>query len=83
MSAYPVWGAEKFNLPAHQSATANDSSMAAMTTPSASASDGSLMHPHNPLVAFGILAAVVFGMMAVSTTVRVGKQSASVSIGTT
>lgn len=36
---------------------------------------------HNPLLVFGGLAAVVFGLMAFSTSVRVGKTSASIEIG--
>lgn len=38
---------------------------------------------HNPLVAFGALAAVVFGLMAFSTSVRVGKATGTISVGRT
>lgn len=79
---YPTWGSDKFNLPA-PSREAPDSGLGAMTTPAASDSGGKLMHPGNPLVAFGVLAAVVFGFMAASTTVRVGKTSAGIKIGDT
>lgn len=43
----------------------------------------SLVHPDNPLVIFGVLAAVTFGLMAFSTSVRVGQTTASVSVGET
>lgn len=37
----------------------------------------------NPLLVFGVLAATAFGLMAFSTSVRVGKARGTVSIGTT
>ncbi|HRC64979.1 MAG TPA: hypothetical protein PLB86_07290 [Dermatophilaceae bacterium] len=37
----------------------------------------------NPLVPFAVLAAIAFGLMAFSTTVRVGKTRAAVQIGDT
>lgn len=40
-------------------------------------------HPHSPLLAFGVLAALTFGLMAASASVRVGKTTAGVSVGTT
>lgn len=40
-------------------------------------------NPENPLFWFGVLAAATFGLMAVSTTVRVGGAKASVSLGDT
>jgi hypothetical protein len=40
-----------------------------------------LVSPHNPLLAFGVLAGVTFGLMAFSTSVRVGNSSASVNLG--
>jgi hypothetical protein len=38
-------------------------------------------HPSNPLFWIAALGAVTFGLMAVSTTVRVGPGKASVSLG--
>lgn len=38
---------------------------------------------HNPMIAFGALAAVVFGLMAFSTSVRVGKATGTISVGRT
>lgn len=40
-----------------------------------------LLSPHNPLFAFGVIAAVTFGLMAFSTSVRVGNSSASLNLG--
>ena len=79
---YPTWGADKFNLQ-RGPATPHDSGMNAMTTPAPQDPDGGLLHPHNPLLAFGVLAAVAFGLMAASTTVRVGKTTAGIKIGET
>jgi hypothetical protein len=81
--SYPTWGSEKFNLPRGGPATAHDSGMNAMTTPAAEDPNGGLLHPHNPLMAFGVLALVAFGLMAFSTTVRVGKTAATIKIGET
>lgn len=41
------------------------------------------VHPHSPLLAFGVLAALTFGLMAASASVRVGHTTAGVSVGTT
>lgn len=41
------------------------------------------LSPDNPLFWFGGLAAVTFGLMAFSTSVRVGKTTASVNLGKT
>lgn len=61
------------------------SAHAAVATASAGDSGTSLLHPSNPLLAFGALAAVVFGLMAfsTSTSVRVGhtKAGAAIKIG--
>lgn len=60
------------------------SAHSAVATAAASAPD-SILHPANPLLAFGVVAALVFGLMAfsTSTSVRVGhtKAGAAVSIG--
>lgn len=44
---------------------------------------GNPLHPDNPLLAFGVIAAVAFGLMAFSTSVRVGKTKAGIQIGDT
>lgn len=45
--------------------------------------DGRLLSAHNPLAAFAVLGAITFGLMAFSTSVRVGKTRAALSIGDT
>jgi hypothetical protein len=40
-------------------------------------------HPDNPLFWFGVLGAATFGLMAFSTSVRVGKATAVVAVGST
>ena len=80
--SYPTWGADKFNLNPGP-ASPHDSGMNAMTTPAPDDANGSLLHPGNPLLAFGVLAAIAFGLMAASTTVRVGKTAATIKIGET
>ena len=54
-----------------------------MTPGEAEAAAGKLLSAHNPLTAFGVLAAITFGLMAFSTSVRVGKTSASLKLGNT
>lgn len=57
--------------------------------PDANATETSRLHTPGldsdgtPLIAFGVIGALVFGLMAFSTSVRVGKTSASVQIGST
>jgi len=60
-----------------------DSGLTALATPSAAASAIGGISLENPLVVFGGLAAVVFGLMAFSTsgTVRVGKTKLSGAVG--
>lgn len=55
----------------------------AVPTGSPSDHGGQLLHPSNPLLAFGVIAAVTFGLMAFSTSVRVGKTRAGITIGET
>ena len=81
--SYPTWGADKFNLPRGARSTANDSGLHALTAPAPEDANGRLLHPNNPLLAFGVLAAIAFGLMAVSTSVRVGKTTASIQVGDT
>lgn len=51
-------------------------------TPSAEAiGELQLWNPANPLFIFGVLAAATFGLMAVSTAVRVGPAKVSASLG--
>lgn len=58
--------------------------LGSMSTPSiAGARQSSPLHPDNPLVVFGVVAAITFGLMAFSTSVRVGGTTASLAIGDT
>ena len=55
---------------------------ASMVTPSeAGQSATKLVSPDNPLMAFGVLAAITFGLMAFSTSVRVGNSTATLKLG--
>jgi hypothetical protein len=61
--------------------TSTPSELHAVSSPAAGAIAEGAVTLRNPLVIFAGLAAVTFGLMAFSTTVRVGKTSASVAIG--
>ena len=80
MSLAPQFGPGRFGLVSGPASTATTETRS-MTTASAADPGGQILHPHNPLMAFGVIAAVAFGLMAVSTSVRVGKTKASISIG--
>jgi hypothetical protein len=55
-----------------------------LSTPSArSLASAKLLSPENPLFWFGVAVAVTFGAAAFSTSVRVGKAGASLSLGST
>lgn len=82
MDFSPLMGPEKFGIPSSGPASNVPTAQASMVTPStAGASAAKVLSPDNPLFAFGVLAAVTFGLMAFSTSVRVGKTSASLKIG--
>jgi hypothetical protein len=73
------------SLTAHSAPASNaPTSLASVATPSAQGqSAAKLWSPQNPLLAFGIVAALTFGAMAFSTTVRVGHTKSSLSVGST
>lgn len=53
-----------------------------LTTPSGrTAKAASLVSPENPLFWFGVATALTFGFAAFSTSVRVGKTGASLTVG--
>ena len=82
MDFSPLMGPEKFGIPASGPAANVPTAQASMVTPSeAGAAAAKLVSPENPLFAFGVLAAVTFGLMAFSTSVRVGGTKAALSIG--
>ena len=78
----PPAAGSKYNLPADGPVTRTTSELNAAATPAeGAAAGGQLWNPSNPLFWFGALAAVTFGLMAVSTSVRVGPAKVSVSAG--
>lgn len=80
----PLMGPDKFGIPASAPASHTPTALASTVTPSASGqAAASLLSRENPLLAFGLVAAVTFGLMAFSTSVRVGKTSASLNVGST
>lgn len=84
----PTFGPDKFGATLGGSAVHPDSTQTtAVLTASPDDHGGHVLHPSNPLLAFGAIAAVVFGLMAVSTSasVRVGHTRAAtgISIGDT
>jgi hypothetical protein len=74
------WSALAHSAPASNAPT----SLAAVPTPSTHGqAAGKLLSPQNPLFAFGVIAALTFGAMAFSTTVRVGHTKSTLSVGST
>lgn len=79
-------GAERYRL-SESSAPApavSESSLQSVASPSAAAAAaGSLFSVENPLLAFGVIAGLTFGLMAFSTsgTVRVGKTKLTGGLG--
>lgn len=83
----PTWGPGKYGTVAAAASGAtlpspNSTQLAAVPSHSTGTLTGTaadLLQPGNPLVAFGVIAALAFGLMAVSTSVgvRVGHENAS------
>lgn len=74
----------KYRLPAPQGGGQQipDSQLPAVAgTPASAETAMSPVHPDSALFWFGVIAAVSFGLMAVSTSVRVGKAGAGFHIG--
>lgn len=83
MDLGPLMGAEKWGIPNNPAAN-SPSGLSAVPAPSVQgAAAAKLTSPQNPLLWFGALGVVTFGLMAFSTTVRVGKVSSSLSVGST
>jgi hypothetical protein len=83
MDLSPLMGAEKWGIPDNP-ASNSPSALTSLPAPSAtSAAAVKLLSPENPLFWFGVLGLVTTSLMAFSTTVRVGKTAASLSIGDT
>ena len=74
----------RFNLNPGGPGSNAQTELAAVATPAAGeAGAAKLLSPENPLLWFGGLAALTFGLMAFSTSVRVGGTTASVAVGNT
>jgi hypothetical protein len=78
----PVMGPAKYGIDPSAPAVNAPTALRSTVTPSErDAAAAQLLSPHNPLFAFGALALVTFGLMAFSTSVRVGKTTASLNLG--
>jgi hypothetical protein len=67
----PVMGPEKYGIATDGPAVNTTTELSSVVAPSARATS----------TAFGLVAAFTFGLMAFSTSVRVGKTSASFNVG--
>lgn len=77
-------GQHRLGIPSAGPASNVPTGLTAVSTPSAKGSAAaSLVSIHNPLTAFAVLLAVTTGLMAWSTSVRVGNSSASLDLGKT
>lgn len=78
-------GASKYGIIPGPSVDPTTTGLSSVPSASADVPVGELFHPANPLVAFGAIALIAFGLMAFSTSasVRVGhtKAGASIQIG--
>jgi hypothetical protein len=80
----PIMGPDKWGIPTSAAAANEHTELGSVVSPSeAATSAGHLLSLENPLTAFGLVAALTFGLMAFSTSVRVGKTSASLNVGST
>ena len=80
----PLSGPEKFGIPASAPASHTPTALASTVTPSERAqAAGKLISRENPYTALMVLGALTFGLMAFSTSVRVGHTSASLNVGST
>jgi hypothetical protein len=74
--------ASKYNVPTNQPATSVDSPLSTAAGP-ALIDAAPPWHVDNPLFWFGAIAAATFGLLAVSTSVRVGPARVSAALGDT
>lgn len=87
MSTATTWapsGVGRYGLAPGGPVTSAPSELHTVATPAQGAAAAAQpWNPASPLFWFAGIAAVTFGLMAVSTSVRVGKATASVSLGST
>jgi hypothetical protein len=80
----PVMGPAKFGIPVGGPASNTPTALASTVTPSERGQAAAkLISRENPLAALVVLGALTFGLMAFSTSVRVGHTSASLNVGST
>ncbi|MCW2754654.1 MAG: hypothetical protein JWQ32_2065 [Marmoricola sp.] len=77
------FGPGRFGVPLVGPASPATTEMHSVASPGPADHNGNQLHAHNPLLAFGVIAAVMVGLMAFSTSVRVGKTKGTISIGET
>lgn len=71
----------RFGIPTAGPAAA-PTGLASVSAPSAAAQSATKqLSVSSPMLAFGTVAAITFGLMAFSTSVRVGNSSASLNLG--
>lgn len=76
--------ASRYGLSTHGPASNAHTELHTVPTPSAAnASAVKPWSPDSPLFAFGLIAALTFGAMAFSTSVRVGHTTAALKVGNT
>lgn len=84
MDFAPIMGPAKYGIDTSAPASNAPTALASTVTPSAQgAAAAKLASAENPFTAFAVLAALTFGLMAFSTSVRVGKTTASLAVGST
>jgi hypothetical protein len=80
----PIMGPAKYGIDPTAPASNAPTALASTVTPSEHGQKAAgLLSPHNPLLAYMVIAGVTFGLMAFSTSVRVGNSSASLNLGET
>lgn len=84
MDFAPIMGPAKYGIDTSAPAANAPTALASTVTPSSQGQAAAkLASVENPFTAFAVLAAVTFGLMAFSTSVRVGKTTASLAVGST
>jgi hypothetical protein len=80
----PLMGPAKFGIPDSAPASHTPTALASTVTPSERGQAAAkLISRENPLAALVVIGAFTFGLMAFSTSVRVGHTSANLSVGST
>jgi hypothetical protein len=80
----PPMGPAKFGIPASAPVSHTPTALASTVTPSERVqAAGKLISRENPYTALMVIGALTFGLMAFSTSVRVGHTSASLNVGST